>query len=124
MAVSPMALTPCPGALFQPILRDGNRTRPIYEPSAQTKVQMHLDAEEARRTIVKLQQADVHDHILMVAAHDESLLDILDFYPKKANDFMQKDLVNEARWRFLRDFAKAIGYEGDIVGRRDWSPVA
>ncbi|KAF7197292.1 Cytochrome P450 monooxygenase [Pseudocercospora fuligena] len=121
---SPMTLSSCPGALFEPILRDGNRTMPIYESSAQTKVQMHLDAEEAKRTIEKLQQADVHDHILMVAAHDESLLDILGFYPKKANDFLQKGFVRQARWRFLRDFAKAIGYEGEIEGKRDWAPMA
>lgn len=81
---------------------------------------MHLDAEEAVRTIEKLQQADAHENILMVAAHDESLLDIVDFFPKKANDFMKKDWVKAARWRFLIDFARAVGHEGELSGKRDW----
>lgn len=119
--VTSMSLSPCPGALFEPILRDGDAAKPIYKPSSQTKVQMHLNPEEAVRTIEKLQQADVQENILMVAAHDESLLSILDFFPKKANDFMQKGWVKAARWKFLMDFAKAVGYEGNVDGKGDWS---
>lgn len=116
-----MTLSSCPGALFNPVLRDGDPTKPIYQPSSQKKVQMHLDAEEAVRTIEKLQQADAQENILMVAAHDESLLDIVDFFPKKANDFMKKGWVKAARWRFLIDFAKAVGYEGELNRKADWS---
>ncbi|KAK4500391.1 hypothetical protein PRZ48_008580 [Zasmidium cellare] len=111
----------CPGALFEPILRDGDPAKPIYKPSTQTKVQMHLDPEQAVRTIEKLQQADVQENILMVAAHDESLLGIVEFFPKRANDFISKGWVKTARWKFLMDFAKAVGYEGEVVGRGDWS---
>lgn len=84
---------------------------------------MHLDPEEAVRTIEKLQQADVQENIFMVAAHDESLLEIVDFFPKKANDFMQKGWVKTARWKFLMDFAKAVGYEDEVEGKGDWSPA-
>jgi hypothetical protein len=115
-----MTLSSCPGSLFEPLLRDGDPTKPFYIPSPQTIIPMHFDPQQAARTIEKLQQADVHDSILMVAAHDESLLDIVDFFPKTANDFMQKGWVQEARWKFLRDFAKAVGYDGEVAGKREW----
>lgn len=119
-----MAMSSCPGALFEPVLRDGNPAKPIYEPASQTVVQMHADPQEAVRTIEKLQQADVHDNILMVAAHDEYLLDIVDFFPKTANNFVEKGWVQKARWRFLMDFARAVGYEGKMDGKRLWSKPA
>lgn len=82
---------------------------------------MHLDPEQAVKTIEKLQQADVQENILMVAAHDESLLGIVDLFPKSANDFVSKGWVKTARWKFLMDFAKAVGYQGEVVGGGDWS---
>lgn len=119
-----LARSVCPGSMFDNILRDGDRCKTIYEPARQTKVQMNYDVDEAIRTIEKLQEADVRDNILFVAAHDASLLDIVDFFPLKANNFMQKGWVEKARWRFLMDFAEAVGYEGDVKGRREWSAKA
>lgn len=119
---TPLTLSSCLGALFEPVLRDEDKTRPIYIPSPQTTVKMHFDAEEAVRTIQKLQEADVREDVLMVAAHDEALLDIVDFFPKRANGFVQKGWVRQARWRFLRDFAEAVGYKGEIEGKNDWAP--
>lgn len=116
-----LAQSSCPGSLFDGILRDGDRSKTIYEPARQTKVQMNYDVDEAIRTIEKLQEADVRDDVLFVAAHDASLLDIVEFFPRKANSFMQKGWVQQARWRFLMDFAKAVGYEGLVQGKREWS---
>ena len=82
---------------------------------------VHFDQEEAANTIQKLQEVDPRENVLMAAAHDESLLDVVDFFPKKANGFMEKGWVQQARWKFLRDFAEAVGYEGEIKGKRDWS---
>jgi hypothetical protein len=119
--VAPLTLSTCPGAIFEPVLRNSDPTQPIYEPSSQTIIPIHLDPTEAVRTIQKLQQADVQDNILMVAAHDESLLDILEFFPSRADEFMQKGWIQKARWRFLMDFAKAVGYEGEVEGKRHWA---
>lgn len=121
---SPLQISVCPGHMFESLLRDGNRSKPFYEPARQTKVQMNHDVDEAIRTIEKLQEADVRDDILFVAAHDASLLDIVEFFPRKANNFMQLGWVRKARWRFLMDFAEAVGYEGPVQGRRDWSAPA
>ena len=123
--ISPHPFTPlspyaCPGSMFESMLRDGDRLKTIYEPARQTKVQMNYDVDEAIRTIQKLQEADVREDILVVAAHDASFLDIAEFFPAKANDFAKKGWVLQARWRFLRDFTKAIGYEGIVEGVREW----
>ena len=75
------------------------------------------------RTIRKLQECDAHDNVLVVAAHDTSLLSVADFFPRRANDFAAKGWVRQARWAFLKDFAEAVGYEGEIVNKYDFSPV-
>jgi hypothetical protein len=66
------------------------------------------DADEAEATIEKVIEVDARDEVLVVMAHDESLLSVMDFFPEYANDFMQKGWVNEGRWLFLKDFAKAV----------------
>jgi hypothetical protein len=48
------------------------------------------DVDEAERTIGKVIEADATDEVLVLMAHDDSLLDVMDFFPKYANDFKQK----------------------------------
>jgi hypothetical protein len=66
------------------------------------------DVDEAEVTIGKVIEADARDEVLVVMAHDESLLPVMDFFPKYANGFMQKGWVKEGRWLFLKDFAQAV----------------
>lgn len=113
------ALT-CPGDLFHGVLRDSRPDQPFFLPVTGG---FHHDADTAAESIRKLQELDAYDNFLVVAAHDESMLDVVDFFPKTANDFVAKGWVRQARWTFLRDFAKAVGYEGEIVGAADWSQV-
>lgn len=114
-------LSSCPGSLFEPLLRDGDRTKTFADPSPAAGA--HFDVSEAIRSIKKLQEADVRNDILMTTAHDETLLDIVDFFPNKLNDFMQRGWVQKARWKFLMDYAKAVGYDGKVDGKRDWRPA-
>jgi hypothetical protein len=51
-----------------------------------------------------MKQFDGHENIFPVISHDESLYDILDFYPMSANDWKAKGWKAEGLWRFLRDF--------------------
>ena len=53
-------------------------------------------------------EADAQGKVLVVMAHDDSLLPVMDFFPKSANDFMTKGWVEKGRWLFLKDFAKAV----------------
>lgn len=102
--------TPCPGAVFSDILRDGDTRKPFYNavrynvPSTSG-----YDPDVAEATIGKVIEADARPDVLVVMAHDETLLDVVDFFPKYANDFREKGWVDKGRWLFLRDFAKAVG---------------
>lgn len=108
--------------MFESLLRDGDKAKPFYHPSTPAAGGAYDDAAEATRTIEKLQETDASENILMVAAHDETILDVVDFFPKPANDFVKKGWVRQARWKFLRDYVKAVSYEGEVEGKRNWDP--
>lgn len=118
------ACSSCPGEVFEQLLPEKDSSRPFYIPSPQKKVQMHHDPEEAVRTIQKLQEADVRRDILMVGAHDDSLLGVIDLFPKEANDFAAQGWVEQARWKFLRDFAEAVDWKGELDDKISWAPSA
>ncbi|TVY26853.1 Cytochrome P450 monooxygenase [Lachnellula hyalina] len=99
--------TPCPGSLFEDLYRDGDGTKPFYTIAKGGGAIAH-DADEAERTIGKVMEADARDEVLVVMAHDDTLLDVVDFFPKYANDFKEKGWVEKGRWLFLKDFAGAV----------------
>jgi glyoxylase-like metal-dependent hydrolase (beta-lactamase superfamily II) len=116
----PSLPTPCPGSIFESLLRDGNHKVPFYVAPADA----HEDTEETIRTIRKLQDLDAHDNVIVMLAHDETLLGVVDFFPAKVDNFVQEGWVKQIRWRFLRDFAKAAGWQGPIEERgQDWGPL-
>lgn len=116
--------TPCPGEMFESILRDGN-DQPFYLPAKPANApQVHYDIPEAIESIKKLQEVNAYDNFLIVSTHDETFLHVADFFPKSANRFAEEGWVEQARWAFLKDFAKAVGYEGEVAGKQDFSPVS
>ncbi|KAI1087706.1 beta-lactamase-like protein [Rostrohypoxylon terebratum] len=122
---NPVSPTPCPGELFEKILRDG-KEQPVYVPSSTSpngQPTVHENVEEAIESIKKLQEVDAYDNILVVPAHEQYLLGVAEFFPKPANDFMKKGWVKKVRWGFLADFAKAVGYEGKVEAAGDYSPL-
>jgi glyoxylase-like metal-dependent hydrolase (beta-lactamase superfamily II) len=108
--MDPTSVKPCPGALFSDILRDGHTKKPFY-----TVVRNNVpstsgyDPDVAQETIGKVIEVDARPGIMVIMAHDESLLGVLDFFPKYANDFREKGWVEKGRWLFLKDFATAVG---------------
>ena len=117
----------CPSSIFSPLQRSLGRsaTEQFLYPARHEVGQIHHDVDEAIASISKLQELDVEnaENILVVCAHDETFLDHPDlFFPNTLNDFMERDLVKKTRWGFLRDFAKAVGWEGEVVGKRNWGP--
>ncbi|KAI9648863.1 hypothetical protein NHQ30_003504 [Ciborinia camelliae] len=62
------------------------------------------DLAKAKETIEKLKVFDGRDDVMIVAAHDATLLDVLAFFPQNINDWKVKDLANKGRWLFLKDF--------------------
>lgn len=102
--------TPCPGTLFEHLLPGKDRTKAFLKISRTPTEQggVNHDPEEAVRTVAKIQEADAHGRILVVIAHDNTLLDVVDLFPKFANDFAAKGWVKQGRWAFLKDYAKAL----------------
>ncbi|KAK0642144.1 beta-lactamase-like protein, partial [Cercophora newfieldiana] len=94
----------CPGAMFDGLLT-GGRTTPFYKAVGP----WHSDFDALRETVRKLQRADGMGNVLVLAAHDESLLDVVEFFPKNLNGFLKEGWGEKLRWRFLRDFGEAVG---------------
>ncbi|KAK5119240.1 hypothetical protein LTR85_007854 [Meristemomyces frigidus] len=64
---------------------------------------MHDDLAAAEGTVDKLKAFDGRDDVLVVIAHDASLLEVLDFFPQSLNAWRSNDWAAQGRWRFLRD---------------------
>lgn len=116
----------CPGALFRPLLASKPPGSPFYSPRADLEAMgICHSLHQLLQTREKVQEADAHDNILVAGAHDESLLDVVGFFPReRLNGFVEKEWVTKARWRFLRDFAAAVGGGGGWGHRasRSWGP--
>ncbi|KAI0018068.1 hypothetical protein F4780DRAFT_771977 [Xylariomycetidae sp. FL0641] len=59
------------------------------------------DLKTAEWSIDVVGEFDAHDNVFMVFAHDATLLDVVEFYPKDANEWKSKGWRREGRWRFL-----------------------
>ena len=91
----------CPGSIFEEIHPKRSTTEPYYVPTSQG---VHQDAKDAKVSIDKMTEFDAQDDIFVNVAHDSSLHDVVEFFPKTANEWSKKHWKEEGRWRFLRDF--------------------
>jgi glyoxylase-like metal-dependent hydrolase (beta-lactamase superfamily II) len=82
----------------------GDMRTPFYSAARNG---VSYNADDANTTFRCLQEADGRDDIFIVFSHDDALLDIVEFFPSTANDFMQKGWVKKSKWVFLRDFIKS-----------------
>jgi glyoxylase-like metal-dependent hydrolase (beta-lactamase superfamily II) len=99
----------CPGAVFEDLLPDKDVSKPFYRvAAAQNGIQVAADIDAANESISKLQDIDGMDEVLVVIAHDTSLRDVVDFFPKYADSFLEKGWAKKGRWLFLKDFAQAL----------------
>lgn len=93
----------CPGEIFAAVHPNQSRTEPFFSPSSGEHAP-HLDAVEAKRSIGKMTEFDAYENVFSVIAHDKSLFDVVEFYPKLANEWKSKGWEKEGRWRFLNEF--------------------
>ena len=100
----PFTNSACPGELFASMHRlrneeDGeskSKTTPLCFMAGPEE-----DLAESQRSADKLADFDGEDNILTVYAHDNSLLEVLEFFPQKANDWKEKGWKRQGHWRFL-----------------------
>ena len=108
----------CPGEIFEQIHPASNtaangdqssagdawRTAPFYRPGDGVT---HNIA-ECVSTIKKVQETDGHDQIFVIFAHDQTLMNVVEFFPKTANNWRNEGWARDSKWAFLKDFRKAV----------------
>lgn len=95
------SLTFCPGELCAKLVPGADDTTPMYRPASNGA---HLNVTRTEETISKMQEVDALQQVLVVLAHDSSLLDVVDFFPKTAARFGDHGWKDKARWAFLKEF--------------------
>lgn len=101
---------PCPGHIFAAIHPEKSGTSPFYRmgtwPSGESTAE---DVPAAVESYRKLQLVDAHpEQVFVILAHDENIEDVVDFFPKRANQWKQLGWGSKCRWLFLGDFRQAI----------------
>ncbi|KAG8630139.1 hypothetical protein KVT40_001758 [Elsinoe batatas] len=71
------------------------------------------DLAQAEETLEKMRAFDARDDVLVVLAHDASLLDVVDVFPKMANGWREKGWGVKGRWGFLREMEREVDAGGD-----------
>ena len=59
---------------------------------------------ETAETIRKVQALDAREDVLVVMAHDQSLVDVVRYWPESANGWMREGWKGKGLWGWLRDF--------------------
>lgn len=93
---------PCPDKLLLQIHLGNSATLPFL--GLDPRFPEHLAT--AEMTIERIQDFDADPRILVVFAHDTTIFDVLEYYPKIANEWRAKDWKKTGRWRFLVDLQK------------------
>lgn len=101
---------PCPGSIFQAIHYEKRPDKPfLYVPDGDTGATYNV--KEAMESIGKLTEFDCNEDVFTVIAHDADLREIVDFFPKPANEWKSKGWAKRGRWAFLKDFQPAVEEE-------------
>jgi glyoxylase-like metal-dependent hydrolase (beta-lactamase superfamily II) len=103
-AYSRSAETSCSCSCFKSLLPTGTYSEAFYGIAPG----MHEDPRKAVETVQKLKAFDAHENVLVIIAHDPSLVGLVDFFPKSLNDWKRENWEEAARWRFLADFRNAV----------------
>jgi glyoxylase-like metal-dependent hydrolase (beta-lactamase superfamily II) len=93
---------------FRKLLPESKDTEPFYGLNEG----LHDDIVRAEDTLEKLQAFDANDNVLVIIAHDWSLLRVLDLYPRDINQWRGQNWGELARWKFLADFEDAVAMDG------------
>ena len=62
---------------------------------------MHEDLEKAEQTVEKLKAFDGRDDVMIVIAHDATMLSVLEFFPQNINNWQVRGWAAQGRWLFL-----------------------
>ncbi|KAG9119975.1 hypothetical protein FRC07_004752 [Ceratobasidium sp. 392] len=99
---------PCPRSILLEAHPRNSVTEPFFLVADLGGKQASDDPPEAQQSLYKLEEFDGYGNIFTIVAHDHTLLDVLDFYPKSLNDWHAKGYKELGKWRFVRDFREAV----------------
>ncbi|KAH8807140.1 beta-lactamase-like protein [Xylogone sp. PMI_703] len=98
----------CPGSLFSDLFHHHRPNETVYRLTER----FPHDAGLANQTIRFVEELDASESVLVIMAHDESLLQPefgVEFFPKGTlNDWKAQRLDERTRWSFLSDFSTAV----------------
>ncbi|KIW21530.1 hypothetical protein PV08_02110 [Exophiala spinifera] len=98
----------CPGHVFETIHPKKKGIDPYYEPSTH----FAHNHEEAVHSIERMQVFDAADNVLVIIAHDNTILDStsgLDSFPHGTlKNWKVINSAEKVRWLFLKDFVSAV----------------
>lgn len=99
----PSHVVPCPTALFDSIpSKNAHEADHAFFQVASRPPTVYHDPETARQSITKLQAFDAHPDVLVIIAHDVSLLPLLSFFPEGSlDDWKASGLKEKGRWAFV-----------------------
>jgi glyoxylase-like metal-dependent hydrolase (beta-lactamase superfamily II) len=101
----PQFPVPCPGHLIvDHIHPEQSATKPFYKNADG----FNEDPEVADWSVDGITEFDADDSVFSIIAHDATLLPVVDFFPKLANDWKTLGWQTKGRWRFLADFVSGL----------------
>ncbi|KAL8835767.1 MAG: hypothetical protein Q9176_006715 [Flavoplaca citrina] len=80
--------------------------RPSSEPFFMPSERAFPAQAEAKETLQKIMELDAQENVFVVLAHDTSLEDQIDLYPKSANKWMEKGWKSRTRWLFCKGLSQ------------------
>ena len=99
------ALGVCPGSWLQEIHHHKRPDEPFYR----VRKGFSYNDEDCEQTIMNMTAFDAADNVLVVIAHDPSLLEnSFPMFPAIANHWRQADFAQRLRWAFIKDFQQAV----------------
>ncbi|KAL8674885.1 MAG: hypothetical protein Q9168_000688 [Polycauliona sp. 1 TL-2023] len=80
--------------------------RPNDEPFFMPSERAFPAQAEAKETLQKIMELDAQENVFVVLAHDTSLEDQIDLYPKSADRWMEKGWKSRTRWLFCKGLSQ------------------
>lgn len=93
----------CPCAVYMDNIPGGHSQE---APFTMIRAGHPYDVDMSRRNLSSMEIFDADDDIMVIIAHDWTLLSVLDYWPKPANDWYAAGWKSQGRWKFLHDLIK------------------
>jgi glyoxylase-like metal-dependent hydrolase (beta-lactamase superfamily II) len=97
----------CPCAIYLKIHPSQSNSKPYYRGNPG----MAFDRKLAEQSTQKLEALDADSRVLVVIAHDNTLEEVINVYPKTASSWKENSWKDRVVWRFLKDFTPDTGHE-------------